>query len=347
LPEIIEIEEFLVLNQSIPVVDVRSPAEFGLGKVPGAHNIPVFSNEERAEIGTLYKQKGPEAAMQRGLHIVEPHLLSMAENALKIAKEGKLLVHCWRGGLRSQSMADLFETAGIETKVLKGGYKAFRHYVRESFPRKLDLKIVGGETGSGKTEIIAELKKLGEQVIDLEGLANHRGSSYGAIGMEQQPAIEQFENLLFDELRKIDPLKRLWLEDESRHIGRVFIPEGLWEQMTTAPVYRVHIPFDVRVQRLIKDYADSPKELLLAATERIKKRLGGLDYKNAVEAFENGDIATATAIALKYYDKAYNHPHEVRRFADVHICECADGDPEKNAKNILMAVNNRHEDRKN
>jgi tRNA 2-selenouridine synthase len=338
LPEIIEIEEFLRLRESTPVVDVRSPAEFEHGRIPGANNIPVFNNEERAEIGTLYKQKGPETAMKRGLELVEPNLLKMAESALKTAKNNELLVHCWRGGMRSSSMADLFETAGIKTKLLRGGYKAYRQFVRDSFPRKLDLKIVGGETGSGKTEIIAELKKLGEQVIDLEGLANHRGSSFGAIGMDKQPTVEQFENILFDAICKLDPSKRIWLEDESRHIGRVFIPEGLWLQMTEAPVYRVEIPFDVRVQRLINDYASAPKELLLAATERIKKRLGGLDYKNAVEAFENGDLATATAIALRYYDKAYNWPHEQREYANVVMCKCANGDPEKNAHLILNTL---------
>ena len=323
----------------MPVVDVRSPAEFEQGCIPDANNIPVFSNEERAEVGTLYKQKGPDVAMKRGLEIVEPKLLTMAENGLKTAKNSELLVHCWRGGMRSSSMAQLFETAGIHAKVLRGGYKAYRQFVRDSFSKKVDLKIVGGETGSGKTEILAELKKLGEQVIDLEGLANHRGSSFGAIGMDKQPTVEQFENVLFDAFQKIDFSKRVWLEDESRHIGRVFIPEGLWLQMTEAPVYRVEIPFDIRVQRLIKDYASAPKELLLAATERIKKRLGGLDYKNAVEAFENGDLATATAIALRYYDKAYNWPHEQRKYANVVMCKCASGDPATNAMYILTKAN--------
>lgn len=338
MPQIIEIEEFLALRKSIPIVDVRSPAEHEHGHIPGAGNIAVFNNEERAQVGTIYKQRGQEAAIQLGLELVEPKLLQMAEAALAVAPQHELLVHCWRGGMRSMSMCDLFETAGIKTKVLKGGYKAYRQFVRDSFHRKLDLKIVGGETGSGKTEILQELKKLGEQIICLEGLANHRGSSYGAIGMNPQPSVEQFENILFDAFQEIDPARRIWVEDESRAIGRVFVPEGLWLQMTEAPVYRVEIPFDVRVQRLIKDYASAPKELLLAATERIKKRLGGLDYKNAVEAFENGDLATATAIALRYYDKAYNWPHEQRKFANVTMCKCADGDPAANAKRILETV---------
>jgi tRNA 2-selenouridine synthase len=342
LPEIIEIEEFLSLRQSVPIVDVRSPAEYEHGCIPEAHNIPVFSNEERAEIGTLYKQKGSEKAIERGLEVVEPKLLKMAQNALETAKNKELLVHCWRGGMRSASMADLFETAGIKTKVLKGGYKAYRQYVRDTFKNPLNLKIIGGETGSGKTEILGELKKLGEQIIDLEAIAHHRGSSYGSIGMEKQPTVEQFENALFDAFQRLDLSKRIWVEDESRAIGRVFIPEGLWLQMTQAPVYRVEIPFDIRVQRLIKDYASAPKELLLAATERIKKRLGGLDYKNAVEAFEKGDLATATAIALRYYDKAYNYPHEQREFANVVTCKCASGDATENANIVLKHAGNHH-----
>lgn len=338
MPQVIEIEEFLKLRASVPVVDVRSPSEFMHGNIPDAVNIPVFDDEERARVGTIYKQKGQEQAIRLGLDIVEPKLLPMAESALAAAPQNELLVHCWRGGMRSASMCDLFETAGIRTKVLKGGYKAYRQFVRDSFHAKLDIKIVGGETGSGKTEILQELKKLGEQIICLEGLANHRGSSFGAIGMKPQPTVEQFENAVFDALQQIDPSKRIWLEDESRAIGRVFVPEGLWHQMTEAPVYRVQIPFNVRVQRLIDDYGNAPKELLLAATERIKKRLGGLDYKNSIEAFENGDLATATAIALRYYDKAYDHPHKERAYVNVTMIPCADGDPKKNAELILKAT---------
>lgn len=335
MPEIIEIDEFVYLSDQIPVVDVRSSAEFAHGRIPVAVNIPVFSNEERAEIGTLYKQKGPEIAMQRGLDIVEPNLLRMAENGLEIAKNGQLLVHCWRGGLRSSSMAELFETAGIETRLLKGGYKAYRQFVRNSFARKLDLRIVGGETGSGKTEILRQLAEMGEQIIDLEELANHRGSSFGAIGMQPQPTVEQFENILFDAFRKVDPAQRIWLEDESRSIGRVFVPPQLWFQMQEAPVYRIQVPFDTRVERLIADYAGAPKKLLQEALDRIRKRLGGLDHKISTEAFENGDLATATAIALRYYDKAYDHPHKERKYANVLMIPCTDGNPQRNAELIL------------
>lgn len=338
MPQIVDIEEFLKLRRALPVVDVRSPGEFAHGNIPSAFNIPVFNDEERAQIGTLYKQKGQEQAIKLGLDIVEPKLLQMAESALAVAAQNELLVHCWRGGMRSASMCDLFEAAGMKTTLLNGGYKAYRQFVRNSFHRKFDLRIVGGETGSGKTEILHELRRNGEQVIDLEGLANHRGSSFGAIGMEQQPSVEHFENILFDAFEHIDRSRRVWLEDESRSIGRVFVPEPLWFQMQEAPVYRVQVPFEVRVQRLIGDYAHAPKELLREALDRIKKRLGGLDWKNAVEAFENDDLATATSIALRYYDKAYDHPHAQRNYANVVMIPCNNGNPQQNAQNILNAL---------
>lgn len=331
MPEILEIEPFLELAESTPIIDVRSPGEFRHGHIPGAINIPVFDDEERARVGTLYKQKGQEAAIQLGLQIVEPKLLSMAKQAMSAAKDGQVLVHCWRGGMRSASMCDLFETAGLGTHLLQGGYKTYRRYVQASFAQPTSLRLLAGETGSGKTEILKELAKAGEQVIDLEEIASHRGSSFGAIGMQPQPTVEQFENLLYDEWKKVDRSKPLWLEAESRSIGRVFIPPALWEQMLRAPVYRVQVPFEVRVQRLLVDYGHFPKEILREALDRIHKRLGGLDYKNAMAALENGDLAEATRLALRYYDKAYDHPHKERDYANVQMIPCEDGDPVKNA----------------
>ncbi|HTF04105.1 MAG TPA: tRNA 2-selenouridine(34) synthase MnmH [Bacteroidia bacterium] len=338
MPVIIEIDEFWVLGKEFPIVDVRSPAEFAHGHIPGAVNIPVFSNEERALIGTLYKQKSPEAAMEAGLEIVAPKLMEYAKLGQNAAKDNKLLVHCWRGGLRSSSMAQLFETAGIETWLLKGGYKTYRNAVLTGFDLNLDIRIVAGETGSGKTEILQALHEMGEQIIDLEQLASHRGSSFGSIGMNEQPSVENFENNLLDALKKIDPARRVWFEDESRSIGRVYIPDPLWKRMENAPVYRVQVPFDVRIQRLITDYGNFPPAILQAALERIRKRLGGLDYKNAVHALETGDLATATALALKYYDKAYDHPHKERNYKGVTMISCDSGDPKANALKIFATT---------
>lgn len=331
------------LGTTIPVIDVRSPGEFAHGHIPGAINIPVFDDEERARVGTCYKNKGQEPAIALGLEIVEPKLLDMAKAALAVARNSEVLLHCWRGGMRSASMADLFETAGINTHLLKGGYKTYRRYVLDGFAKKFNIRLVAGETGSGKTEILKALAEAGEQIVDLEEIASHRGSSFGAIGMNPQPTVENFENQLFATFRNLDPGRPVWLEAESRSIGRVFIPDPLWQQMLAAPVFRVQVPFEVRVQRLITDYGHFPKEILREALDRIKKRLGGLDYKNAMEALDRDDLAEATRLALRYYDKAYDHPHKVRDYANVQMIPCDDGDPFRNAQLILQAASKRIE----
>lgn len=335
MPESLSISDFLEKAQNLPVLDVRSPGEFLSGHIPGAINMPLFTNEERAEVGTIYKQSGNESAIIRGLEHVGPKMADYVREAKKIAPGGQILVHCWRGGMRSGSMAWLLESSGMKTSLLKGGYKSFRNHVLESFSRKFDLHIVGGETGSGKTEILHHLARKGEQIVDLEMIASHRGSSFGAIGQKEQPKPEQFENDLFNAFQKIDPSKRVWIEDESRSIGRVYIPGPLWEMKTAAPCYRVKIPFGIRVQRLVKDYGNFPKETLAEAIGRIGKRLGGLATQQALESLENGDLTQTVQIILRYYDKAYDYPRKSKEYKGVIFIECKTGDPEKNAELIL------------
>ncbi|HEU4717669.1 MAG TPA: tRNA 2-selenouridine(34) synthase MnmH, partial [Bacteroidia bacterium] len=216
MPTRLSIENFLLESTGIPVADVRSPAEFAGGHIPGAFNIPLFTNEERAAVGTIYKQQGNEAAVLKGLEFVGPKMTAFILKARENAPGKKIAVHCWRGGMRSASMAWLFETAGMEVLLLSGGYKAYRNFVLSNTGRKFDLRVVGGETGSGKTDILHELARKGEQVLDLEGLARHKGSSYGAIGQDPQPTVEQFENDFVHALTKLDPSRPVWIEDESR-----------------------------------------------------------------------------------------------------------------------------------
>ena len=224
----LDILQFLTLAETIPVIDVRSPAEFEKGHIPGAFNIPLFNNEERAIVGTLYKQKGKNEAVLAGLDIVGPKMSSLVSEARKISVNNEVLVHCWRGGMRSGSFCWLLNTVGIKASTLKKGYKAYRNHVLQSFEKPFQIIILGGETGSGKTEILKYIREEGEQVIDLEGIAHHKGSSFGAIGQEPQPRPEQFENDLALQWNKLDPSKRIWLEDESKNIGRVFITDSLW-----------------------------------------------------------------------------------------------------------------------
>jgi tRNA 2-selenouridine synthase len=294
------------LAAGLPIIDVRSPGEFARGHIPGAVNVPLFSDAERAVVGTLYKQTGRDAAVLEGLRIVGPKLAGIVERATELAPDRRIAVHCWRGGERSGSVAWLLDKAGFhEVLTLKGGYKAFRNHVLESFSDVPDLRILGGYTGTGKTETLRHLRALGEQVIDLEALAHHKGSAFGMLGQEPQPTQEHFENVLWDALRRIDRAKPLWLEDESRKIGRVLLPAPLYAGLRSAMVLFLELPQSVRVQRLVMDYGAYPKEELAAAVQRIAKRIGPQHAKAALEALKNGDLATVARITLDYYDKTY------------------------------------------
>jgi tRNA 2-selenouridine synthase len=306
----LEIDEFLQLGETYNIVDVRTPAEFEIGHIPGAFNIPLFSNEERVIVGTIYKQKSKELAVEKGLEFVGPKLLDFVKQAKKLAKEKKILVHCWRGGMRSKSMAWLFSTSGLEAYTLIGGYKSFRRKAKELFATDTNFKIIGGYTGSGKTEVIKALAQIGEQVIDLEGIANHKGSAFGHIGEHMQPTTEQFENNLFFALKEMDTNKTIWLEDESRSIGKVWIPDEIYTQMRTAIVVVLETSNEQRLQNLVKIYAgefEENKEQLKFSIEKIEKRLGGLRTKNSLLAIENGDVYSAAAEILPYYDKTYSY----------------------------------------
>ena len=300
------VAEFFHACTNRVLLDVRAPGEYQQGHIPGARSFPLFSDNERAEIGTLYKQKGKDNAVVRGLEIVGPRLAVFVNEAKKLAGGSGLAVHCWRGGQRSQSMAWLLRQGGLDVVTLDGGYKAFRRYALDTFEQHLfNLIVLGGKTGTGKTKILHALQAQGEQVIDLEGLAHHKGSAFGHIGEQEQPTVEQFENDLFEKMLELDPKKRVWIENESQSVGRVFVPQAFWLQMKEAPLYNVEVPFEKRIQNLVDDYAGISNTALEEAFRKIERKLGGQHLKAALEALGQGDPATAASIALKYYDKTY------------------------------------------
>jgi tRNA 2-selenouridine synthase len=297
------------LAASGPIVDVRSPAEFRQGHIPGAVNLPLFDDVGRAEVGTLYKQQGRAAAVLRGLALVGPQLEAKARTLIDLAAGSNqpLRLYCWRGGLRSESVARLAEALELPVLLLEGGYKAYRRWVLALFERSWPLRLLGGRTGTGKTELLLALAARGVPVVDLEGLANHRGSSFGALGLPDQPSCEHYENLLAGALAGLEPAGAIWLEAESSQVGRCRIPAGLWRQMQAAPVLEVQRPLNNRLQRLVAVYGVQDPELVAEATRRIARRLGPQRTAAALEAIGRCDATAACAQMLDYYDRCYDH----------------------------------------
>jgi tRNA 2-selenouridine synthase len=330
--------DFLQKSVSLPVFDVRSPAEYAHAHIPQAHNLPLFENEERAAVGTCYKIHGQDAAVRLGLQIVGPKLASFVHQADTLAPQREVLMYCWRGGMRSGSMAWLLRTAGFKVCTLAGGYKAYRTHLLAAFDQPHTIVILGGKTGSGKTDILRQLAANGEQVIDLEALAHHKGSSYGGIGQAPQPSTEQFENLLYQQWAALDPSRRVWIEDESRKIGTCLLPGGLWQQMQTAKLIHLQLPKSVRIARLVREYACLPEAELLAATTRLQKRLGGQHYQAAVKALAQKDYATVADITLTYYDKAYLHGLAQRPPENLFTLEVEEDNPKKIARKLMENI---------
>lgn len=331
----IEPNELLTTAQGNPIVDVRTPAEFDAGHIPGAINIPLFSNDERAEVGTLYKRASKEKAMLRALDIVGPKMSSLVKQARALKYSDKLIVHCWRGGMRSASFAWLMNTAGIPAVTVNGGYKGFRRFAASVIKREWNFKVITACTGSGKTELLLKLQDLGEQVIDLEGLAYHKGSVFGGLGHAPQPTTEQFENNLFWAIKDFDINRTIWVEDESMCIGHVFIPYDFYTRMHFSPLVKVDLAIDQRIERLVKEYSLFSKEELTHAISKITKRLGGDNAKRAVESIESGNFHEATRILLRYYDKAYNRSIEERRGLIEYEKEFSVYNAEEMAKDVI------------
>ena len=223
--------------------------------------------------------------------------------------------------MRSGSMAWLLNLFGYEVFVLKGGYKSYRHHVLNVIAKKFQYLVIGGRTGSGKTAVLHELKSKDEQVIDLEGIANHKGSAFGALGQPPQPSTEHFENLLAEELKMFDEKKRVWLEDESKTIGKVFLDLNFWNNLRLSPLFVIDLPIEIRLKKLIEEYGKFSRDELKPSYDNIVRRLGNEQWKYAVEALQDGNLKAAAEIALSYYDKAYDkgiamkETKEIFRFA--------------------------------
>ena len=319
-----------------PLVDVRSPGEYAQGHWPGAINIPLFSDAERAEVGTTYKREGRLPAIHLGLAMTGPKLSHLAKELDKLRNQGDPRIYCWRGGMRSASVAWLAEQIDLKPTRLDGGYKSYRRWVLSRFDQPWPLRVMGGRTGTGKTDLLLALEQRGVAVIDLEGLAHHRGSSFGGLGLPPQPSTEHYENKLAEVLdrHQLAQARSIWLEAESIQVGRCRIPKGLFDQMQQAPVLEIQRNLDERVKQLVQVYGHQGGELLADATQRISRRLGPQRTAEALKAIEQSDWSQACRAMLDYYDRCYDH--ELKRSAGRISIDLSGQDPDQAADKLIQ-----------
>lgn len=329
---------WLLDHPDTSVVDVRSPGEYAQGHIPGAISVPLFTDEERAIVGTLYKQQGRTIAIERGLEFATKKADTLANAISDAAGDSTFVIHCWRGGMRSRGMARLCDQRNLKPKLLNGGYKAFRQSVLKSFEQHRFIILLAGKTGTGKTILLKKLSDAGEQTIDLEGLAVHRGSVFGAIPGRQQPTTEQFENQLFPQWQQLNPQRPVWIEGENQAIGRVHVPQHLFKQMVAAPIALVEADRESRIKFLLEDYETVSKEYLIEAVQRLKKRLGGLRLQQAIDAIQTGNRHEFANLTLDYYDKSYGKALQHRNPDEIHTVSMQQpADPQAVAPLVKLA----------
>ncbi len=341
------------------LIDVRSPGEYEAAHVAGALSLPLFTNDERKIVGITYKQQSREQAIKLGLDFwgskmrptveqVEKWQQEFLEKNPGLAGRPPVVVHCWRGGLRSSAVAWLLDLYGFNAFTIVGGYKSFRKWCIKTLEGPWPFKVLGGHTGSGKSAVLGQLIKKGEPVLDLEAMASHKGSAFGNINMPQQPGQEMFENNLALRLHALRQQMQesgknfIWVEDESQRIGDINMPFDFYKQLRQAPLLVLDIPFEERLQYLIKDYGRGDLEKLVNATIRIQKRLGGLEAKKVVDYLMDHDLENAFAILLRYYDKWYDKAMDRHRPEDfmekVSFLKLEKVDEKRNARAVLQAA---------
>ncbi|MCM3568862.1 tRNA 2-selenouridine(34) synthase MnmH [Neobacillus mesonae] len=312
----ITVEELFKLEEPI-IIDIRSPIEFKDGAIPGAVNVPLFSNEVRAEIGTIYKQEGQAAAKWRAMELVSPKIPEMLHTIKSYGENREIVIHCWRGGMRSRAVVTFLEFAGIYAWRLVGGYKAYRHYILEQIPSMIPEKaiVIHGMTGVGKTEVLKILKRRGYPILDLEEMAGHRGSIFGTIGLGEGHNQKTFDSLLFKGLQDIQGAEYFLVEAESKRIGKSVQPEKLMDVKFEGLNFLIHTPLEQRVKHLVSEYVlpykDEPwyHEKIFLSMERVLKRMKDIDLKNQLmESMEKRDYQAMIPILLEdYYDPRYDY----------------------------------------
>ncbi len=327
-----------------PLIDVRSPSEYYKGHLPNSINIPLFDNEERSIIGTIYKKEGRKKAVIEGLKFFEKKMELLLDNLFMSIESYKnipknneffIRIYCARGGMRSQSIAWILEKYKINHITLKGGYKKYRRWVLDSFSRKLNIVVIGGKTGTGKTRLISLLEKYKYQTIDLEGFACHRGSTFGGLGMKEQPSNETFENQIAEKLNSFKFTNNIFVEAESANIGKCKIPHEFFNQMKNSRRIEIVRSESNRLDELIDTYSVFKKEELQESVLRIKKRLGPQRTKTALESINNERWDLVCKSVLDYYDKCYEYEKVGK--TNIKLLDLTD---KKFDESILELVNN-------
>ncbi len=328
-----------------PLIDVRSPGEYYKGHMLNSINIPLFDNDERSIIGTIYKKEGRKKAVIEGLKFFEKKMELLLDNLFmsidsyktitKKNNEFFIRIYCSRGGMRSQSIAWLLEKYKLNPLTLKGGYKMYRRWVLDRFSKKMNIVVIGGKTGTGKTRLLSLLEKYKYQTIDLEGFACHRGSTFGGLGMKEQPSNEQFENLIAEKLNSFKLSNYIFVEAESANIGKCKIPHEFFNQMKHSRRIEILRSDSNRLEELIDTYSVFKKEELQESVLRIKKRLGPQRTKLALESINNEKWDLVCRSVLDYYDKCY----EFEKVGKTNI-ELLDLTDKKYDEGILELINN-------
>lgn len=329
MSKMISVEEAVQLENPI-FIDLRSPSEYEAGRLPDAINIPLFTDEERAKVGTLYKQVGSEQAKDLGLSIISPKLHAMVNEIRNYAlTKHPVVLYCWRGGMRSGSVATVLELMGIQTMRLNGGYKAYRRYILdqlENFEIKPQVIVVCGSTGVGKTLLLQKLAERGQAVIDLEKLANHRGSAFGHVGLGKPETAQNFDAQLFKELIRVNEYPAVLVECESKRIGNVYLPSILYQSMQRGKKILVQANLEIRVERLLEDYLHAGRDNTPAVIDSIRtlsKRLGTKRAEQLIAAYESGESKEVVkTLLVDYYDPLYGY--ETADLANYDLCVNAD-----------------------
>ncbi|MCA0989111.1 tRNA 2-selenouridine(34) synthase MnmH [Guptibacillus algicola] len=301
-----------LFDREIPIIDVRTPAEYEQFHIPGAVNMPIFSNEEREIVGTTYKKEGTEAAKELGISLVSPSLPEFYKLAKTISQGKEFVIYCWRGGMRSKSLAVIFEMMGLPCRQLVGGIRSYRQTIIEQLEkyakREVEFVVLEGLTGTSKTEILHHLKENGYPVIDLEGLAAHRGSVFGRVGLPERSQ-KEFEAKLYDRLNEIGETDYYVIESESKRLGNIIVPNFILEGKQKGTRIHVHAPLSYRIQTILNTYhPEQNAQKIVKGIHKIEKRLSEEDRQHIYRALEEENYGTVVEkLLLDYYDPRYTY----------------------------------------